>query len=63
MGEITKWQRGFISRILLLNIGIEGRFNFLQMEREGEYHEQTYRKNLEKGFEFITFNSHLIDRN
>ena len=61
MGEITKWQRDFISRIFLLCIGMEGRFNFLQMGREGEYHEQTYRNNFEKGFDFITFNSHLLD--
>ena len=31
MGEITKWQRDFISKIFLLCIGMEGVFNFLQM--------------------------------
>lgn len=62
MGEITKWQRGFISKIFLLCIGMEGRFNFLQMGREGEYHEQTYRNNFEREFDFMTFNSHLIDQ-
>ena len=60
MSEINKWKTDFISEILLLCIGIGGRFNFMQMGREGKYNEQTYRNNFEKGFDFARFNIEMI---
>lgn len=37
------------------------RFNFLQMSREGSLHEQTYRNNIEKGFDYLAFNTSLVE--
>lgn len=63
MNDITKCQHNFISNIFLLCLSMGGRFNFLQMGREGEYSEQTYRNNYEKGFDFLKFNKELIIQN
>lgn len=63
MNEITKWESDFISNIFLLCLSMGGRFNFLQMGREGEYSEQTYRNNFEKSFDFLRFNKELIKQN
>ncbi len=60
MNQIGKWRAEFISNILLLSLSIGGRFNFLQMGREGKYNEQTYRNNFEKDFDFKRFNIELI---
>lgn len=63
MNDITKCQRNFISNIFLLCLSMGGQFNFLQMGREGEYSEQTFRNNFEKGFAFLKFNKELIKQN
>lgn len=60
MEQIDKWRTDFISNIFLLSLSMGGRFNFLQMGREGKYSEQTYRNNFEKSFNFIKFNIELI---
>lgn len=60
MSEIDKRRKDFITEILLLCIGIGGRFNFMQMGREGKYNEQTYRNNFEKPFDFSKFNIKMI---
>lgn len=60
MEQIDKWRADFISNILLLSMSMGGRFNFMQMGREGNYNEQTYRNNFEKRFDFKRFNIELI---
>ena len=60
MPRINKWQRKFLSEIFLLCLGLNGRFNFLQMGREGNYHEQTYRNQFSKPFDFMQMNKEMI---
>ncbi|HHH53891.1 MAG TPA: hypothetical protein ENK91_09550 [Bacteroidetes bacterium] len=60
MGQIKKWQGEFVSKIILLSLSMGGRFNFMQMGREGDYNEQTYRNNFEKPFDFLKFNTELV---
>lgn len=61
MDRISKWEHKFMHRIFMLCLSMGGRFNFLQMGREGEYHEQTYRNNFSKSFDFLGFNLHLVN--
>lgn len=59
---INKSQKKFIKHILILFMGIRGRYNFLNMARYGTYSEQSYRNNFEKRFDFIGFNVELINQ-
>lgn len=59
---INKSQKKFIKHILILFMGIRGRYNFLNMSRYGRYSEQSYRNNFEKYFNFIAFNAELINQ-
>ena len=63
MNDITKCHRNFISNIFLLCLSMGGRFNSLQMGREGEYCEHAHRNNFEKGFDVLKFNKELIKQN
>lgn len=63
MFGIDKWQKDFMLHIFVLCLSMKGRFNFLQMEREGIYSEQTYRNNYKKPFDFMEFNQELISEN
>ena len=53
-------QRKFIKHILLLFMGMRGRYNFLNMARYGEYNEQSYRNNFNDGVNFLELNVALI---
>ena len=57
---ISKSRQKFIKHILILFMGIRGRYNFLNMARYGEYSEQSYRNNFEQSFDFMKFNVELI---
>lgn len=59
---INKSRKKFITHILLLFMGMRGRYNFLNMARYGEYSEQSYRNNFENRFDFIGFNVALINQ-
>lgn len=59
---INKSQKKFIKHILILFMGIRGRYNFLNMSRYGSYSEQSYRNNFEKEFNFLGFNVELINQ-
>ncbi len=61
MTRVGKCQKGFIKEILLLMLTVPNRVNFLQMGRYGAMGEQSYRQNFEKGFDFVQFNSRLIE--
>lgn len=60
---INKSRKKFITHVLILLMGIRGRYNFLNMARYGNYSEQSYRNNFEQGFEFFEFNLELIKQN
>ena len=60
MPNISKWQLEFMKGIFLLDLSMHGRFNFMQMGREGAFHEQTYRNNFDKDFDYMSFNAALI---
>ena len=60
MPNISKWQLEFMKGIFLLNLSMHGRFNFMQMGREGSFNEQTYRNNFEKDFDYMSFNSSVV---
>ena len=62
MGELNKSRKKFLVHIMILFLGLRGRYNFLGMARYGNNSEQTYRNNFEKAFDFLTFNSDLIRR-
>lgn len=53
-------QKKFIKHILLLFMGMRGRYNFLNMARYGEYNEQSYRNNFNEPFDFLELNVALI---
>ena len=53
-------QRKFIKHILLLFMGMRGRYNFLNMARYGEYSEQSYRNNFNERIDFLELNVELI---
>jgi hypothetical protein len=59
---INKSQKKFIKHILILFMGMRGRYNFLNMSRYGNYSEQSYRNNFENDFNFIDFNVELINK-
>ena len=63
MNQIGKCQSKFIKHVLLLMLTVPNRINFLQMGRYGGMSEQSYRLNFEKDFDFVQFNSHLIEVN
>jgi len=60
MPNIGAVQRRFILHILTLCLSMRGRFNYMQMSREGLYNEQTYRNQFNKKFDFLSFNIELV---
>ena len=49
-----------MKHLMILFMGIRGRYNFLNMARYGDYSEQSYRNNFEQRFDFMQFNVELI---
>ena len=60
MSDVGKWQRDFLRHLFRLALSFRGRFNFLNMERQGCYNEMTYRQNFERAFNWFAFNLELI---
>lgn len=60
MSETNKWQRDFFQHHLELFLTLRGRYTYLNFERYGQKHEQTYRNHHEMGFDFRAFNRRLI---
>lgn len=58
--DIKQPQKKFIKHILILFMGMRGRYNFLNMARYGSYSEQSYRHQFSHSFDFISFNIELI---
>jgi len=57
---LNKSRKKFIMDILLLFMGVRGRYNFLNLARYGNYSEQSYRNNFEQSFDYLSFNIELI---
>ena len=47
----------------MLFLSIHGRVNFLQLARNSKYGEQRFRQQFEKPFNFLEFNSKLVEEN
>ena len=62
MSEINKWQHDFFQHHLDLFLTLRGRYTYLNFERYGQKHEQTYRNHHETGFDFRKFNRSLIEK-
>ncbi len=60
--KLSKPQFKFLSTLFPLWWSISGRYNFFQMSRYGNYHEQSYRLWFEKKMDFAQFNTALIQQ-
>lgn len=59
---LSNSRKKFISSVLFSFLSIKGRINFLQLERYGEYCEQSYRESFKEKFDFLEFNKSLISK-
>jgi hypothetical protein len=59
--QINKRRRNFMLDIFLLYLSIPGRINFLQSGRYSRRGEQSYRRQFEEPFDFLSFNSALSE--
>jgi hypothetical protein len=62
MSGITKCQFKFIPHVMRLFLSMRVRRTYLNLERYGDYCEQSFRLNYEKDFDFKTYNTALIRR-
>lgn len=46
--ELTAWQRKFLLHLFQFYLGLEGRHNFINTARYGDFVESTYRNNFVK---------------
>jgi len=60
IGQTTKPRQKFLQHILILYMGLRGKYNFTNMSRYGSYNEKTYRNQMEKQFNWTAFNTELI---
>jgi hypothetical protein len=60
MSGIRKCQLNFFSHVVRLFLSIRVRPTYLNLERHGDYCEQSFRINYEKSFDFKTYNRTLI---
>jgi len=58
--KTTKPRRKFILHLLILYMGLRGKYNFINMARYGSFTEQTYRNQMSKPFPWAEFNKNLI---
>jgi hypothetical protein len=57
--NIIKWRKDFMIEVFMLFLSIEGRINFFQLERYGQFSEQRYRQQFEKPFDYMELNKQL----
>jgi hypothetical protein len=60
--KLSAWRRRFLIRLFGLWPALLGRHNFVNLSRQGEYNEYTYRKHFARYFDFMAFNSELVAR-
>lgn len=63
MDNLNKCKNKFIIEILLLFLSHRGRMNFLQMGRQGNKNEKSYRYQFDKSFDWLSFNSKFVEMN
>jgi len=56
----TKSRQKFIVYVLILYMGLRGKYNFINMTRYGSYSEKTYRNQMSKPFPWVEFNAQII---
>jgi hypothetical protein len=61
MSQISKWHKEYMIHLFTLLMVYRGHHNFEYLSRYGHHSEMTYRSWYDRGFDFMTFNSHLID--
>ena len=59
---LNKRRKDFFISVLWLFLSIKGKINFLQLERYGNFCEQSCRQQFDKAFEFLNFNSALVSK-
>jgi hypothetical protein len=62
IGKTTKPRQKFLRHILILYMGLRGKYNFINMARYGLFTEQTYRNQMSKPFAWAEFNKTLIQQ-
>ncbi len=62
MSNIGRWQFKFILDLFPLLLALRGRYNFCNMARWGDYREYTYRNNYGRAFDWLAFNSFLVEQ-
>ncbi len=62
IGKTTKPRQKFILHLLILYMGLRGKYNFINMARYGSFTEQTYRNQMSKPFDWAGFNMNLIQQ-
>ena len=60
LGTTGAWRTNFLLRLFALWPGLLGRYNFVNLGRQGEYCEFTYRKHFAKGFDWLAFNMAIV---
>ena len=61
MNGLNIRRRSVIIEVLMLFLSFRGRINFLQLGRQGNLSERSYRNHFEKEFDWMTFNTQVID--
>jgi hypothetical protein len=56
------WKYKFILQLMPLMLSIRGRYNFFNLARWGDYSESAYRKNFERPFNWLAFNTELVNQ-
>ncbi len=56
------WRTRFLLRLFGLWPGLLGRYNFVNLGRQGEYTEYTYRKHFDKAFDWLAFNLTIVQQ-
>ena len=59
--SLNKPRKDFMISVLWHILSIKGKINFLQLERFSSYSEQTFRNNYEETFDFMKFNTLMIE--
>ncbi len=62
IGKTTKPRQKFLKHLLILYMGLRGKYNFINMARYGLFTEQTYRNQMSKPLAWAEFNKTLIQQ-
>jgi len=63
INKTTKPRQKFIHHLLILYMGLRGKYNFINMARYGSFNEKTYRNQMEQPFDWAGFNTQLVQAN